>query len=155
MAQPKYIVDTSSFAAMRHTYSQDVFPGAWAMVSNLATSGILLSVEPVYKELEEFDDDIFKWARANKQIFLKVNMSAQVAVRAILSTHPNLLDPKKPTSIADPFVIAAAQLRSCAVVTEERPSGGPNRKKIPDVCLACSIPCIKLLDLFRAENLKL
>ena len=50
---------------------------------------------------------------------------------------------------------AHAILRKCVVVTEEKPSGGPDKSKIPDVCRAYSVECIRVLDMFRREGLRL
>ena len=66
-----------------------------------------------------------------------------------------MLDLKKSKSGADPFLIAVAMLHKCSIVTEEKPSGGPHKSKIPDVCKAYSIECIPLLEMLRRECLRL
>lgn len=152
---PKYIVDTCSLTEMRRTYPKDIFPGAWDKISILAGSGIILSVENVYEELKSQDDDVFEWARRFSEIFLPLDEAIQLKVREILKTHKNLLDLKKKTSEADPFVVACAILHDCTVVTEEKPSGGSNKAKIPDVCKAYGVECVPLIEMFRREDLKL
>lgn len=76
----------------------------------------------------------------------------QVSARAILATYPTLIDVKKRKSSADPFLIAAAIVHKAAVVTEERPSGGPGKVKIPDVCREMKIPCMTLLEMMLREG---
>lgn len=46
------------------------------------------------------------------------------------------------TPVADPFVIAAANVKTGVVVTEERLK--PNAAKIPNVCQHFKIPCTNL-----------
>jgi hypothetical protein len=53
---------------------------------------------------------------------------------------------------ADPFVIAVAGLRGATVVTGEGSDGTADRPKIPFVCSQLRIPCIRLLDVIRAEG---
>ena len=151
----KYVVDTCSFTSLQRTYPRDVFPGAWTLVEKLSRNGVLLSVEDVLEELEDQDDDVFKWAKKNKSIFLPLDEAIQTEARTILAQRPNLVDVKRRKSGADPFVIAAAAVYSCAVVTEEKPSGGPPKVKIPDVCKLFGVGCITVLDMLRDEGLRL
>ena len=151
----KYIVDTSSFTSLQRTYPRDVFPGAWTLVDRLSRSGVLLSVEDVLEELKGQDDEVFKWAKKNKSMFLPLDEAIQKEARKILAQRPNLVDLKRRKSGADPFVIAAAAVHSCAVVTEEKPSGGPPKVKIPDVCKLFGVRCVTVLDMLRDEGLKL
>src|ERR1051325_4675571 len=147
----KYVVDTSSFTSLQRTYPRDVFPGAWTLVERLARSGVLLSVEDVLEELKSQDDEALKWAKKNKSIFLPLDEPIQKQARRILAERPNLVDLKRKKSGADPFVIAGAAVSSCAVVTEEKPSGGPPKVKIPDVCKLLGVRCMTMLDMLREE----
>ena len=151
----KYIVDTSSFTSLQRTYPRDVFPGAWTLLDKLSRNGVLISVEDVLEELKGQDDEVFKWAMKNKSIFLPLDEAIQVQARRILAERPTLVDLKRRKSGADPFVIAAAAVYSCAVVTEEKPSGGPQKVKIPDVCKHLNLRCIAVLDMLRDEGLRL
>jgi Domain of unknown function (DUF4411) len=75
-----------------------------------------------------------------------------LAMKAILKTHGRLVDNKKHRSVADPWVIAHAQVEGAIVVTEEQESNGKS-PKIPDVCSALGILCIRTVELFRAFKL--
>jgi len=151
----RYIVDTCSFTALQRVYPTDVFPGVWDLMDKLASEGIIGSVEDVMEELKSQDDSIYKWANLHKEIFLPLDGEIQVQASKILKTHENLIDLKKRKSGADPFIVATAVVMSGTVVTEEKPSGGPQKVKIPDVCKAYKIPCITILELLRGEGLKL
>ena len=151
----KYIIDTCSLTTLQRVYPVDVFPGAWALMDKLADAGVVGSIEEVFEELKSQDDGLSKWAKQHKTMFLPLDENIQIHASKILSTHTNLIDLKKRKSGADPFVIAAAITTSSAVVTEEKPSGGPQKVKIPDVCKAYGIQCVTLLAMLRAEGLKL
>jgi len=153
---PQYVIDSCSITAMRRIYPKDVFPGAWSKLSELAETGTLISSEQVLEELKVQDDMVLLWAKAHHGIFLPLYENIQVEASKILQAFPdNLLDLKKRRSGADPFLIATAKVNSCTVVTEENPSGGPPKVKIPDVCRAMRIECIAVLEMLRREGLKL
>ena len=151
----QYGIDTCSLTALRRVYPNDVFPGVWAKVSMLAHVDILTAIELVLTELEVEDDEIWQWARTNASMFCPLDEPIQLKASKILSTHPNLIDLKRRKSAADPFIVAHAIVHSCVVVTEEKPSGGPHRSKIPDVCKAYGIGCIPLIEMLRREGLRL
>ena len=141
--------------ALRRVYPQDVFPGVWDKVSQLADDGVLISVEDIYEELRVQDDEVLQWAKEHSAIFVPLDDRIQLKVREILHSHIGLLDHRRRQSSADPFLIALAIVRSCTVVTEEKPSGAGQRPKIPNVCRDYGVKCITLLDMLRAEKLRL
>lgn len=152
---PKYIIDTCSFTAMRRVYPEDVFPGAWRKLTELAESRIAISIDEVLEELKAEDDEVLRWANLHAGIFLPLDAPIQTEGKKILASHPNLIDLKKRKSGADPFLIASAIVHAAAVVTEEKPSGGPGKVKIPDVCKAYGIECLNVLAMLRREGLRL
>lgn len=151
----KYTIDTCSITKLHREYPRDVFPGAWDKVEDLAESGILISIEDVYIELEAQDDEVLEWANQYSKMFLPLDELVQIKALQVLKTHPALVDLKKHKSSADPFVIATALIYSCIVVTEEKPSNSPKMAKIPDVCKDHYIGCIDLLEMLRLEKVRL
>jgi hypothetical protein len=152
----KYTIDTCSFTALNRVYPFDVVPGAWDALGEMADSGIINSSYEILLELEVQDDGVFEWARNHKQIFLPLESDIQNKATEILRNYPNILDIKQSKSSADPFLIATAIVTSCKVVTEEKPTGlGSKKIKIPDVCRQINLECISLLDMMRAEGVKL
>jgi hypothetical protein len=153
---PKYVVDTCSFTALRRIYPPDVFPGAWQAVSEMAECGRIISSAEVLIELEDQEDIVTDWARNYRQIFIPLLTEIQQKAVEILGKFPNLLDLNNQKSNADPFVIATAIINGCVIVTEEEPTGGGAKLiKIPNVCKAVGIQCIHLLDMLRAEQVRL
>jgi hypothetical protein len=105
----------------------------------------------VQVELERQDDDLLKWAAEQAGLFLEVDAALQQRVRDILAAYPNLIDPNRGRSGADPFVIALAQVNGCAVVTEEKARSVIN-PKIPDVCSSLGVTCINMLAVIREQG---
>lgn len=151
----KYAIDTCSFTALSRIYPTDVFPAVWEKIDQLIQDGTICSSEEVYLEIDAQDDSLSEWVRMRRHIFLAIDTQIQHKVKQILSSHPTLLDLKKNKSGADPFLIAVAMTHKCSVVTEEKPSGGPHKSKIPDVCKDYNIECIPVLEMMRREGLRL
>jgi hypothetical protein len=151
----KYAVDTCSFTQLKRFYPVDVFHSVWEKVEDMSRNRLICSVEDVYIEIMHEEDEVAEWAKKRRHIFLSLDEEIQLKTKKILQSHPNLLDLKKNKSGADPWLIALAMVQGCTVVTEEKPSAGPDRSKIPDVCKVYGIECIKLIDMFRREGLRL
>ena len=74
-------------------------------------------------------------------------------MRHIMGTYPRLVDTVKGRSGADPFVIAVARSRiNQMVVVSEEDFGKKDSPRIPDVCRAESIRCLKLADFIDARG---
>jgi hypothetical protein len=128
---PKYTIDTCSFTAMRRVYPEDVFPGAWRKLTELAHSSSIISIDEVLEELQAEDDEVSKWAKQHAAIFLPLDADIQTEATKILANHRTLVDLRKPRSGADPFVIAAAIVHGCSVVTEEKTVAAPAGSRSP------------------------
>ncbi len=132
-----YVFDTNSFRVLSNYYP-DIFPTVWENINLLVNNSNLISVREVYKELERGSESfIIDWSKENKKIFFTPTQNEMVFVSQIFSvTHfQNLVTKKqrlKGTSVADPFIIAAAKVKKGCVVTEE--VFKPNAAKIPNVC---------------------
>ncbi len=146
-------IDTSAILhAWRRAYPPEVFPALWQRFDELIDQGQLIATEEVLVELERKDDEVYKWARVHRRMFIPTDQDIQRAVENILRDYTGLLDPRRERSGADPFVIALAQLRGCTVVSNERPTGSPVRLKIPTVCHALGIKCIDLLQFIKEQG---
>jgi Domain of unknown function (DUF4411) len=147
-----FSIDTSSLIySYNVAYPPDVFPTFWTKFEQCVEGGVIVASHEVYLELERKADDLFAWAKEHKAMFEEITDETQECVARMLQKHPKLVDIRTTKSAGDPWVIAVAQCRTpnLAVVTQERPSGGPNRVKIPQVCSAEKIACLSMLDLVR------
>jgi hypothetical protein len=149
----RYSIDTSAILdGWARYYPPDVFPGLWQHVDDLIAEGRLIATEEVLHELERKDDDAYAWAKERQQMFVPIDEEIQPAVTAILEQFEKLVDTRANRSAADPFVIALAQTKGCAVVTGEKATKNLNRPNIPDVCQELKLPCLALLQLIRNEK---
>jgi hypothetical protein len=149
-----YCIDTSALLeGWDRYYPPEVFPSVWDNLDNLVVDGKLIASDEVLAELLVKGDLLAAWVTARPTMFVAPDAAVQAAVTDILSTYPKLIDPARQRSMADPFVIAVAQVRGAAVVSLEKPVGPASDKvKIPNVCQGLGIPCMPLLDMFRREG---
>jgi len=117
-------------------------------LESLAQKGVVFSTTEVKREIEKIDDDLLKWCKG-KNFFKAPNEDVQQRMKEILEKYPNLIDPLKGRSIADPWVIAHAGSENAVVVTLERKAIKTGQVKIPDVCEKEEIECIDIYDLIK------
>ncbi len=110
--------------------------------------GVLISPMIVCEELKRKEDELYKWAFEREKLFLPLTVEIQEAQKQIVNQFPKLVNEAKQRSLCDPWVIAVAQIKSCPVVTQEE-FGSPQKPRIPDVCKALGIGCIKVADLIE------
>jgi len=149
-----YCLDTSALIhAEARSYPAENFGTFWDKLDGLAKSGRIVIPRDACDELETKADDIFAWVKARRQMIVEIDIDVQRIVRDILRDHPRLVDTKKGRSGADPWVIAVAELRQLAVVTQELPAGiHAKSPKIPDVCNKREIRWMNLLDMIQMEE---
>ena len=144
-------MDTSALIDLWRHYPRDVFPGLWRNLERLLTEGKLVAPHRVLKELEQKDDDLSKWAKRNRRMFVGLDMDQQQQVKKLLEKYPALVDPGKSIPEADPFVVALGK-KGYIVISQERRGGPGSVTRIPDVCEKEGITCISLHQLFREER---
>lgn len=149
----KYSIDTSAILdGWRRYYPPDVFPPLWTNLEDLIEEQKLGATIEVQGELEKKDDEVAAWAKQQEGLFVPIDEDIQVELAYILGQFSRLVNTQRGRSIADPWVIALARVRGCAVVTGEVASNSTQRPKIPDVCKVLGVPCFNLLELFRREG---
>ena len=85
----------------------------------MVDAGDIIASEEALEALKRKDDEVHQWARERRQMFIPLYPDIQQSVINILTNYPRLIDNRKNRSGAAPFVIALAQIESCAVVTYE------------------------------------
>lgn len=148
-----YCVDTSSLvAAWQERYPPDHFPAFWVKMDDLITEGRMIAPVDVLGEMTKRSDDLHAWLKARKNMFRELDEDVQRAAAEVLLRFPRLVGDKKLRTSADPFVIALARVEGLEVVTDEKPTGNPNKPHIPDVCAGFGMTSIGILDLIRREK---
>jgi len=165
MVEDIYVIDASSLIRIKpEDYPQDIFVSLWSNMENLVKEGRLKSSILVFDELKRKDDNIYKWAKKNKNmLFIDITPQQTKIVKEILKTDDfrALVDHRAQGGEADPFIIAIALEKDVQqtltsfnkkkiVVTEEKLRG--NKITIPYVCQHFGIECIKIFDMFRREG---
>ncbi|PPC97166.1 DUF4411 family protein [Methylotenera mobilis] len=151
----KYCIDTSSIIhAWLRAYPPKNFHSFWERVEELINSGVIIASVEVINELKKKDDAIHKWATALPSHFsVDIDDNQQALLAYIMGTHPRLVDTTKGRSEGDPFVISLALCYNPPlIVISEENYGKVSSPKIPDVCRAEGVTCIRLVELVQREN---
>ncbi len=152
--QQIYCLDTSSAIEwFVRTYPPSLLPNLPARIEALIAADRMRSPKAVLGELSRIDDFCCKWAKVQTGLFLEEEVDVQRIVRSLMATHHNPAKPQKGIGGADPFVIAMAKAAGphCVVVADEHPGSLENRK-IPFVCNAEGVQCIRFQQLMLAEG---
>jgi hypothetical protein len=120
-------------------------------MENSINEGIMVAPDMVLLELKRKEDSLYEWAKNQEKLFVPLSIEIQEIHTGIINAFPKLIDSSKNRSMCDPWVIALAQLKRCKVVTEES-RGSEKRPKIPDVCDALGIKCLRIADLIEELN---
>lgn len=153
----KYSIDASAILdAWARYYPIDLFPSFWDRFEEMIKNGIGMAIELIERELSKKDDRCIKWFKSRNlhNFFYEIDNKIQNSVSTFLSNqnYQRLVEDRKGTFGADPFVIAFAQVKDLIVVTGEKPSNNLIKPKIPDVCKDIGIECINIIELMRIEK---
>jgi hypothetical protein len=148
-----YCIDTSSLiAAWQERYPIENFPRFWDKVDALIAEERLIAPIEVLNEMKKRSDELHAWLKARPSMFRELDDAIQIEAAQVLGQFPRLVGERKLRTSADPFVIALARVEGLELVTDEKPTGSPNRPNIPDVCTALGMTTMGLLDLIKAEK---
>jgi len=155
-----FIVESNFFIqAHRDTYPLDVASSFWGKISQLASNGIIVSIDKVHKEICKNKDALSDWFENNlEKVFFKdsefvVSQYAAVIQAAELRIPPytqRAKDEFYDRDEADAWLIAHAIKMNSTIVTHE--VGAPlkiNKVKIPDICAEVGIQTVTTIDMFR------
>lgn len=156
-----YIIDTSSLIEMKDKYPEDTFPTVRQKMDELYTEGRLIAPLEVEKEIR--DDELKKWIKDKRKMFIKPDKVQSEKIKEILKNFPFLAKSENPDSpVADPWIISLAIVKNNTkqarlfpekyiIVTEESKT---KLNRIPAVARHYHIECINLIELFRKEGWK-
>ena len=153
-----YVVDSSAFIqAARDWYPRDVFPTLWEKLKSYGAYGLVLSIDAVKDELLQRNDDLADWAKnefcgwrpaKNDQQTMKQYQKVAKYVEGL--TGKSRAEKDRFMSGADGWLVAWAVVNYATVVAHETSTGTASKKiKIPDVCTAFNVKCIRLVDMLR------
>jgi hypothetical protein len=147
---PKYIVDANTLIEAANVYyTFRRVPGFWNWMAEQCSKGTIRSASMVKDEIE-FPAELVEWVDEREVEGFFVDVSSpeiqkefQKVAKWVMAQNFGPEHKAKFLNGADPWIIAAAKVLNCKVVTQEK-SGGANTKKvkIPDVCAAVRVECI-------------
>lgn len=171
MPHTVYCIDTSALINLKQHYPSRIFPGVWQALARLVEQGRLIAPTEVREEVNRGNDELAPWLLENKAMFEEATLSRYLdKYQWVIAHYPALVDATAEHEQADPHIIAlvlhkrsgqASYLTPAnrvivsesgnveyVVVSDE--SLKPN--KIPTVCHALGIECIKHRDLLTREK---
>ena len=153
-----YLLDTNVFiAAKNQHYGFDICPGFWSWLDQAGQAGIVRSVDAVYQELMGQSDDLAKWVRDHRQMFLAptnadIDAVAEVNRWATAATQYNEGAKADFAAAADSFLIGHARAGRHSVVTHEVPGTKRTRIKIPNAAAAAGVQVLSPFAMLRIEG---
>ena len=146
--------DTSAFIEpWVRFYPRDIFEPHWRWIEQLIEQGTVRSTELVKEELSTTEDELYEWAKNQKELFIPIDTDIQVALREVIDQFPSLTDHHRDRSGADLWVIALALVEKCPVVTYEK-RGKNTAPKIPNVCEYFDVECYTWIEVLRETGFK-
>lgn len=147
---PKYLVDANTLIEAANVYyTFKRVPGFWEWLSEQITECKVCTASLVKDEVE-YPLELVEWVveQEAKGFFIDVSYPEiqtqfQRIAKWVMSQKFKPEHQAKFLNGADPWIIAAAKVLKCKVVTQEVSGGAGTRKvKIPDVCNAAGVECI-------------
>ncbi len=150
-----YSFDTSALIdGMERFYPIGNFPGLWNRFDDLIKTGRIHVSEEAWKAAVSIDSALKDWctdsSAGRERCVVPTDAAIAAVAGAIVQQFPNWTQQGNKNH-ADPFVIAVAEIRSCAVISGET-NGGPGRPKIPYVCGQRQIKHGKFINVVVAEG---
>ena len=152
----RFVIDSCSLMDLEDTYPIDVFPSIYEICEDMFNNGGLFSVKEAFNELK--DSQNF-WV-AYKKYFKDLDDAELSNLQEIMNSEKfkvfrdwGLKENKE--FWADPHLVACAMGNKDIVVVSEESSNNYPERKIPYVCSEYGIDCIKILEFFRKNNVKL
>ena len=163
MSDDTFVLDANIFIeAHRRYYGLDLCPGFWKSIRHFAREGRLLSIDRVYRELEDGGDVLWRWAKnLHREIFVSSAAPEIVEVyseiMAWVEGCPQFFAEAKSefAAKADGWVAAYARIHGAIIVTHERRD--PNvKRRVPlgNVCHEFKLPVKDTFEMLRKLHIR-
>lgn len=154
---PFYSFDTSAFInGRRDLFRPPMFEPMWDKIGNMIGEDLILAVDEVKLEIRKKDDDVAKWIRRHRGLFIPLEHDIQKATKEVLEACPRLMAQHGANrNSADPFVVGLALARGGTVVTQETPANSDRKPKLPDACISVGVPWMTLPEFVSAQGWQL
>lgn len=154
-----FLLDSNTLIQGKNeAYAFDLCPGFWEFLEKQHAAGRLFSIKQVGDELKRGRDELAKWAkRQGAGFFLPFDTEAAAAMAdvAVWVQGRDFTDAAKTKFFrsADQYLVAHAKAHGHTLVSHEVLNREQkNNVKIPVVCDALGIRCVRTYDWLRAEK---
>jgi len=153
-----YVLDANVFMqAAREYYAFEIAPIFWESLKNKASSGRVLSIDRVARELSAGKDELAQWAENEfSRAFARTDTTDVVRAYTNIVEWVHAQKQFKEAEKAkfcggsDGWLIAYAKVRDYVVVTQEQEVPKDSHKvKIPNVCRAFNVPFVDTFGMLR------
>lgn len=171
MSQSMYLIDANSLITpYRNYYSFDFARGFWTQMEHHIREGNVALLDVVKDEILRGNDELTDWLKGLEIGRLIDHREAPILVNygqvlQFLQNNPyyreSALAEWSRNTVADPWLIAAAQVYNCSIVTFEIANSNPDihnpwkMAKIPNVASEFGIVTVNLFSMMRALNIRL
>ncbi len=153
-----YLLDANVFIeAKNRYYGFDFCPAFWDWLIQKNDEQIVFSIEAVYKELTDGNDDLSTWAKSHKNTFflspdnLTQDQFTTVSTWAISQDYEQTAISEF-FSVGDYFLVSHALGNRMTVVTHEIPSNSKKKIKIPNACQGLGVQFTNPFQMLRSED---
>lgn len=156
-----YLLDSDALITAKNTYYRfETVPGFWEWLRRGQESRVVGSVRQVRDEILDGADELAEWiADLDPSFFLDETDDVVESLRLVATWVQGQGYEQSAVaqflSVADYFLVATAHAGGHSVVSLEVPSAGRAKVKIPDVCAAFGVPCVRTFDMLRDEDVRL
>lgn len=156
----KYLMDANIFIGSKNTfYKFNVCPGFWEWLSKTT---VVASIDSVKYELFDGKDDLSEWVKnhLSDSFFIEQDIDIQKSYQEVVTYIQGLEQYEQPAkndffNVADGWLIAAARVLDCDIITHETFDPHIKRKiKIPNIANHYHINCLRIYDVLEKENVK-
>lgn len=156
-----YLLDSNVFIqAKNFYYGFDICPGFWDWMDRAVSACDARSIETVYDELADGNDELAKWIKDRKgdsRFLMVTDLATQTVFREIaayVQRGPYQAGAKAQfLAKADPWLVAKAKVIGATLVTHEKPSVDAKRRvPLPNICDAFGVPYTDIFTLLRNQT---
>ena len=157
----RYCLDANVFVeAKNRYYAFDIVPVFWAWLEQAGQHGTVYSSTWVYEELKAGNDDLARWIRAHKAMFVEPSAEVQAVYAQIVQFVATSYQPQHVERFlggADPWIVAQTLVDKSVLVTHEKAVSASSKKiKIPNVYARFSQePCRNTFQMLRELDVSL
>lgn len=157
-----YLLDANVLIrAHEDYYGLDQVPQFWDWLSVTAAAGVAKMPFEIHDEIAISTGPLKDWVthwEIKKDLVFPEEADSDILNQVLKKGYaPDLTDSEIEKIGRDPFLASYALMKTDrVVVTKEisKPSKTRGNRKLPDVCYASNVPCIKDFDFFRAAGFK-